>query len=87
MKLAEEELREYADGKDECLDLIQAYWLYDEITIPEQGTEVFSLMRDSDLPPKEYVDVFFDTGMERMQKAKAEPDGAENSGQSHDHGV
>ena len=30
------------------------------------GAEVFSLMRDSDLTPHEYLDHFFDTGDERQ---------------------
>jgi hypothetical protein len=32
------------------------------------GVEVFSLIRDSDLPPKEYLDQFFDTGTEHQGK-------------------
>jgi len=71
MELARNELEEYADKEDEPLDLFQAFWLYDEISIPEQGMEVFSLMRDSDLPPREYLDSFFDTGSERTQKSKS----------------
>lgn len=34
----------------------------------QSGLEVFSLIRDSDLPPKEYVDRFFDTGTEHQQR-------------------
>jgi hypothetical protein len=33
----------------------------------ESGLEVFSLIRDSDLPPEEYVDRFFDTGTEHQR--------------------
>lgn len=32
----------------------------------QDGTEVFSLMRNSGLPPDRYVDRFFDTGQERQ---------------------
>ena len=28
------------------------------------GAEIFSLMRDSDLDPEDYLDTFFDTGEE-----------------------
>jgi hypothetical protein len=34
----------------------------------ESGLEVFSLIRDSELSPKEYVDRFFDTGSEHQRK-------------------
>ena len=30
------------------------------------GAELFSLLRESDLEPKEYLDAFFDTGDERQ---------------------
>jgi hypothetical protein len=32
---------------------------------PGQGAEIFSLLRDSELEPDEYLDAFFDTGTER----------------------
>lgn len=31
-------------------------------------TEVYSLMRESALPPQEYIDKFFDTGLERTRQ-------------------
>jgi hypothetical protein len=31
---------------------------------PADGAEIFSLMRDSDLAPEDYLDSFFDTGTE-----------------------
>ncbi|MEK8108219.1 hypothetical protein NKG94_31080 [Micromonospora sp. M12] len=47
--LAEAEASEYAEGIDRvCLGFAQVYYLFDE---PGHGTEVYSLMRDSDLPP------------------------------------
>jgi hypothetical protein len=33
---------------------------------PAHGAEVFSLMRDSELAPDDYIDRFFDTGQERQ---------------------
>src|SRR5882762_8972194 len=60
--LAEEEARTYASGGDEYLGYCQAYALFE--SIEKSGVEVFSLLRESDLDPKEYVDAFFDTGEE-----------------------
>lgn len=63
--LAEREAEEYVDGQGfEYLGLAQSYRLADE-TIGH-GAEVFSLLRDSDLEPKKYLDTFFDTGDERQ---------------------
>jgi hypothetical protein len=61
------ESREYAEfaGARYLPDFGQAYHLAD--TPPRDGTEVFSLIRDSALPPKPYVDRFFSTGQERRQ--------------------
>lgn len=62
--LAEEEARSYAsESGDEYLKYCQAYALVDEIAAA--GVEVFSLLRDSDLEPAQYLDAFFDTGAER----------------------
>ncbi|WP_223246608.1 DUF4288 domain-containing protein [Curtobacterium sp. ER1/6] len=61
---AEDEAARYAVDVDaEYLGLAQAFALVDD---PGDGAEVFSLMRDSDLPPDEYLDAFFDTGDERQ---------------------
>ena len=62
---AEEEARDYAGMLDmSYLGLAQSYELAD---VPgEEGAEVFSLFRDSELPPKQYLDAFFDTGRERQ---------------------
>ena len=58
-------VRAYAAGVDETpvtyLGLAQCFHLFDE---PGDGAEVFSLMRDSELEPDDYVDSFFDTGAE-----------------------
>ncbi|WP_446210011.1 hypothetical protein [Micromonospora sp. IBSANI012] len=62
--LAEAEAVEYTDGASFTYSgLAQAFHLFDE---PGHGAEVYSLMRDSDLPPGEYLTRFFDTGDERQ---------------------
>jgi hypothetical protein len=67
IELAESEAKEYADDKDfEALDLFQGYWLFDEIDLIPQGSEIFSLLRESDLDNDAYLDAFFDTGSERQ---------------------
>ncbi|GAA2468055.1 hypothetical protein [Winogradskya humida] len=58
--LAEAEAGEYGEGAD-YLGLAQAYLLVEP---PRHGTEVFSLIRRSDLDPHAYVTSFFDTGHE-----------------------
>jgi hypothetical protein len=64
--LAETEAQEYAAAKGSlALDLFQSYWLFDSMDLIPQGTEVFSLLRESDLEPAEYLNAFFDTGAER----------------------
>lgn len=40
---------------------------YEMPDAPGEGIEVFSLMRDSRLESKRYLDVFFDTGRERAE--------------------
>lgn len=63
---AEKEAHEYADEGSEPLDLFQGFWLFDEVNLIPQGVEVFSLLRESDLDPSDYLDAFFDTGAERQ---------------------
>jgi hypothetical protein len=60
--LAEEEARTYASGAHDYLGYCQAYSLIESIGV--SGVEVFSLLRQSDLSPKGYIDAFFDTGEE-----------------------
>lgn len=61
---AEDEAADYVDGLSaEYVGLAQAFALFDD---PADGAEVFSLMRDSDLSPDEYLTAFFDTGDERQ---------------------
>jgi hypothetical protein len=64
---AEPAAREYAELCDgEYLELAQAYFIGDDEQITE-GTEVFSLIRNSDLEPDDYLTTFFDTGDERQR--------------------
>jgi ankyrin repeat protein len=66
IKEAEKEVNEYAGDDSEALNLFQAYWLDDDIELVTQGAEVFSLLRESDLEPADYINAFFDTGEERQ---------------------
>lgn len=71
---AEKECKEYVasdDLIDEHLDLFQAFMLDTDIANIKDGTEVFSLIRDSDLAPSDYINSFFDTGHERHGTYKA----------------
>ena len=47
----------------EFLGYSQAYALFEPVTA--NGIEVFSLLRESDLDPDNYIDTYFDTGRER----------------------
>lgn len=49
--------------------LAQAYWMFTKTEL--SGVEVFSLMRESELPVESYLDAFFSTGNER-QRGKEE---------------
>lgn len=62
----EAEAREYAaDGDMDLLEFSEVFHLFDrKIT---DRTEVFSNLRESPLPPDEYVERFFSTGDERTQ--------------------
>lgn len=72
IELGEAEAVSYAKNLGEtCLDLVQAYLLKDVLTFGN-GTEIFSLLRESDLPAKEYLDRHFDTGFEREQSYGSE---------------
>jgi len=65
IQLAEEEAQAYACDGVSYLNLAQSYELFDEIGV--QGVEVFSLLRESDLDPEDYLSAFFETGRERTQ--------------------
>lgn len=67
---AEQEADNYCrelGGSATFLNLTQAFAIFDNATPPEDGSEVFSLMRDSELNPDDYLDAFFDTGAERQK--------------------
>jgi hypothetical protein len=64
--LAGQEADEYAGENIEPIGQLQGHWLLDDWVLPMQGAEVFSLLRESDLEPEEYVRTFFDTGHERQ---------------------
>ena len=65
---AEEEARAYASGSnDEYLGFCQAYALFEEAG--PSGIEVFSLLRESDLEPSQYLEAFFASGTERERVA------------------
>jgi hypothetical protein len=62
---AEAEAAEYSsEGIFEYLGIAQSFWLFEP---PEDGKEVFSLIRTSDLEPRAYLDQFFDTGRENQR--------------------
>ncbi|GLY40004.1 hypothetical protein Amsp01_060270 [Amycolatopsis sp. NBRC 101858] len=62
---AESEAVEYAaDTGVTYLGLAQGYATGEKVLEP--GTEVFSLLRDSPVPPEEYLDRHFDTGGEHQ---------------------
>jgi hypothetical protein len=52
----------------EYLRIAQAYWIGTEQ--PSRGSEVFSLLRESDLDADDYLDSFFDTGHERQRMSE-----------------
>ena len=65
---AEAEAEEYCgtSGDTVYLDFVDVFHLFDETVA--HGTEVYSLMRESELPDKDYLDHFCDDGKERSQK-------------------
>ena len=64
---AEKEAKEYAEAVEACsyLGFVNVFHIYDEDL--KDGTEVYSLMRDSKLGKKKYLTRFFDTGKERTR--------------------
>jgi hypothetical protein len=61
---AEAEAIEYSEGLGQYLGFAQSFRMDGG---PADGSEVFSLMRDSDLDPNQYVTRFFGTGAERAR--------------------
>lgn len=73
IELAEREAQQYAaENAVEFLRLSQAYALDPHADLGS-GTEVFSLLRDSDLPSQTYVETFFATGQEHAQGDDGKP--------------
>ncbi|WP_410635504.1 hypothetical protein [Amycolatopsis sp. cmx-4-83] len=67
LALAEAEAREYAERAEvSYLGLAQGYATGEQELSP--GSEVFSLLRDSSLPPAEYLERHFDTGGEHQDR-------------------
>ncbi|MEU9884456.1 hypothetical protein [Sphaerisporangium sp. NPDC051011] len=66
IRLAESEAIQYAITLIDVryVGLSQAYHISDDL---DEGVEVFSLMRTSNLAPSEYVDTFFSEGGERQR--------------------
>ncbi len=65
---AEKEAKEYAQNFEGCsyLEFVNVFHIYDESI--EDGTEIYSLMRDSKLSKNKYLTRFYDTGKERTKK-------------------
>ena len=65
---AESMAEEYANDLEGCsyTGFIDVFHIYDENI--GDGVEVYSLMRTSNLSKDEYLNSFYDTGMERTQK-------------------
>jgi hypothetical protein len=66
IRKAEFEAIEYAEAnKLIYLGLAQGFWIFgDSIT---EGTEVFSLVRETELGIEDYLETFYDTGQERQR--------------------
>ncbi len=64
--MAETEAGGHAEEtKAEYTGMAQAYWLP---APPSTGTQVFSLVRESELDSDDYLDQFFDTGREAQSR-------------------
>lgn len=82
IELAVREAQEYAAVlRWDYVGLAQAYGPLtdanvDDAEFPSElaGTEVFSMMRDSELEPDEYINRFYDTGAERLGDVSASAD-------------
>ncbi|WP_344213213.1 hypothetical protein [Kribbella sancticallisti] len=68
IELAEAEALDYIEETEFAyLGLAQCFYLGDDIHQIHPGTEVYSLIRSSDLTPDQYLDTFFDTGTEHQR--------------------
>ncbi len=67
IRKSEAEAKRYAKvSGSRYLGFLQTYCLFEDLAI--DGVEVFSLIRESDLSPKKYIDWHFDTGQEKQRK-------------------
>jgi Domain of unknown function (DUF4288) len=68
IRKAEKEAGKYAAALDGCcyIGYVDVYELFTKQL--RSGSEVYSLMRDSNLPKNRYLDRYYDTGKERYQK-------------------
>ena len=64
IEFAENEASEYSNEFCEFLGFSQAYAMFE--LAQDNGIEVFSLLRESDLEPEQYLSLFFDSGLERQ---------------------
>ena len=79
IELAEQEAGDYAEEHGfEYLHLSQAYAITEGSAIGS-GTEVFSLLRDSDLAPDDYLNTFFSTGREHIQESSGDDSRSEGN--------
>lgn len=63
VELAERDAREYAVENAEYIGLSQVFHVFPNRLA--SGAEVFSLLRESNYSPRNYLDRYFDTGDER----------------------
>jgi uncharacterized small protein (DUF1192 family) len=83
--LAEKEIERYMNEESSkkekmvSLGFYQGFSGFKEVQLDLQGEEVFSLLRQSDLAPDDYLDNFFDTGDEHQQGKDTDQDGGINS--------
>ena len=68
IELAENEAAEYSDEFCVFLGFSQAYAMFE--SFQANGIEVFSLLRESDMEPEQYLSSFFDSGFERLGSAQ-----------------
>lgn len=80
--MAEQEAERYVESPDEeFLGFSQAFELFDQIDA--SGVEVFSLLRESDLEPTDYLAAFYDTGLERQSSCGSPAQDCEARGGQH----
>jgi len=67
MQKAETFAKAYETDRITYVGFVQLFHIFDDVI--GDGTEVFSLIRDSQLTVDEYLDHFYDTGGERERKS------------------